>query len=69
MSSAKIYLRQNGEYGASYGNVPDTGHMIKKGTREFFTVWSIQDEDRRICVNAPRNEAEKAIAEDWRTAE
>lgn len=63
--TAKIYRRINGEYGSSCDGIQDTGHTIaEEGGR--FTVWSVHDEDRRICTDVDRNEAEKAIAADWR---
>jgi hypothetical protein len=67
-TTARIYLRRNGSYGSSCDGIEDTGHRITKGTRDFFTVWSVHDEDRVICRNATRSEAETAIAADWHTA-
>lgn len=62
---ATIYLRRNGEFGASCGGVQDTGHHILEDSGRF-TVYSINDEDVAIAERATQDEAERAIADDWR---
>ena len=70
MSSAKMYIRLNGSFGASCDGCQDTGHRIFEDSGRF-TVYSVQDmkEDVVIAENATREQAEAAIAKDWRTAE
>ena len=70
MKDANIFIRRNGAFGASCDGVQDTGHRITEDSGRF-TVYSIQDmkEDVAIVKNATREEAEKAIATDWRAAE
>lgn len=63
--TAKIYIRHNGDFGSSCDGIQDTGHTITEDSGRF-TVWSVHDEDRRICTDATRDEAEKAITLDWR---
>jgi len=63
--TAAIYRRKNGTWGSSCDGCLDTGHHILKVGGNFL-VHSIHDEDRRIASNATREEAEKAIAADWR---
>lgn len=66
MSDAKIYLRKNGSFGAECDGVRDTGHHITEDSGRF-TVYSADDyEPTTICADVPREEAEKAIAADWR---
>lgn len=64
VSSARIFLRQNGKFGAAYDGCADTGHHIVEDSG-LFTVWSIHDEDEVICKLATRSVAQEAIAEDW----
>lgn len=64
MNKAVIYRRNNGQFGASCAGVADTGHSIfEDGGR--FTVWSVHDEERFICMRATQADAERAIAVDW----
>jgi hypothetical protein len=44
--------------------VQDTGHHIVERNGRF-TVWSVEDEHKRICADVSRVKAEKAIADDW----
>lgn len=67
MTPAKIYIRRNGSFGSSCDGIQDTGHEIAEDSGRF-TVWSVHNEDRRICTDATRDEAEKAIAADWRAS-
>lgn len=69
MNNAKIYLCRNGSFGASCDGIQSTGHHILEDSGRF-TVYSIQDmeEDVVIAKDATREEAEAAIAKDWRTA-
>lgn len=64
-SKAKIYIRRNGAFGAECDGVQDTGHHITEDSGRF-TVTSVHDEERRICSDATREQAEAAIAIDWR---
>jgi hypothetical protein len=65
MTPAKIYRRINGTWGSSCDGCQDTGHHILKiGDR--FTAYSVHDIERHVCTYATRQEAEKAIADDWR---
>lgn len=64
---ATIYLRRNGEFGASCDGVQDTGHHIEEDSGKF-TVYSIHDGDEVIAQGATRDEAERAIADDWRAS-
>lgn len=66
-TSANLYLRRNGSFGASCDGVADTGHTIHEDSG-FFTVWSIRDPSEIIADDATRAEAEAAIANDWRAA-
>lgn len=67
-ATAKIYLRRNGSFGAGFpGILHDTGHAILEDSGRF-TVMSIKDDETPICINATREEAEKAIGEDWLTS-
>lgn len=69
MNDAKIYRRKNGDYGSSCDGIEDTGHHITiDRNTDLFTVWSVHHEDRTICRDVPRAEAEEAIAADWRAA-
>lgn len=63
--NARLYFRRNGSFGSSCDGCLDTGHHIVEDSGNF-TVWSVHNEDRRICRNATRAEAERAITEDWR---
>lgn len=67
MTGAKIYIRRNGSFGASCDGCQDTGHHITEDSGKF-TVFSIQDmqEDVIIAADATREDAETAIAADWR---
>lgn len=65
MKQAKIYIRRNGSYGAKYGSVCDTGHCIHEDSGKF-TVWSIDGSGHIIADNLPKEEAERAIAYDWK---
>lgn len=64
---AKLYIRRNGTFGASCAGVADTGHEIFEDSGRF-TVWSVHDEDRAICTDVTRQDAEAAIAKDWLAA-
>lgn len=64
---AKIYIRNNGAFGASCDGVADTGHLILEDSGRF-TVHSVHADEQRICINVTRAAAEQAIAEDWRSA-
>ena len=68
---ATIWFRRNGEAGAMCDGTMDTGHHIVVEHLDRFSVYSIHDmkEDVVIAQNATQEDAEKAIAEDWRTAE
>lgn len=63
--TAVIYLRRNGEFGASCDGVADTGHTILEDSGKF-TVFA-EGEDEPLIRNASRDEAEQAIAADWRS--
>ena len=63
--TAKLYLRKNGAFGAECDSTRDTGHRIV-GDSGRFTVYSVDDDEKPIAQNATREEAEKAIAADWR---
>lgn len=65
--NAKIYLRRNKSYGSSCDGCADTGHTINE-YNGLFTVWTL-DGDSYLITGATREEAERAIAEDWRKAE
>jgi hypothetical protein len=69
MTQANIYRRRNGDYGASCDGVADTGHHIVRSEKGYFTVYSLNEPERAIATLVTQPEAEKAIAEDWRTAE
>jgi hypothetical protein len=62
--AAKIYQRMNGSLGAACDGTADTGHYIDEEDGKF-TVWSII-EDGHLCTKVTREEAEKAIADEWR---
>jgi len=64
---ATLYIRNNRSFGASCDGTRDTGHAIFEDGG-LFTVYSIHDDDRPICTNATREQAEKAITDDWRAA-
>lgn len=64
---AQIYRRKNGSFGASCDGTEDTGHFIDGVAGGRFTVWSII-EDGHLCTNVTREEAEKAITDEWRAA-
>ena len=63
--TAKLYLRRNGAFGAECDGTRDTGHHIVEDSGRF-TVYSADDPDKVIAKDATREEAEKAIAADWR---
>ncbi len=65
-AAAKIYVRKNGKLGSSCDGTSDTGHFIATVEGKYL-VWSIHNEDERICTDGSREEAEKAIADDWRS--
>lgn len=65
MSNAKLYLRRNGSFGSSCDGVADTGHTIMEDSGRF-RVYSADNADEIIADNATREEAEDAIAKDWR---
>lgn len=65
MTPAKIYIRKNGAFGAECDGTRDTGHRIVEDSGRF-TVYSADDDEKAIAENATREEAEKAIAADWR---
>jgi hypothetical protein len=67
MTNAKIYQRREGSFGSSCDGTKDTGHYIAT-IGGLFEVWSVHDPDRLIATKATREEAEKAIADDWRAA-
>jgi len=69
MKEANIYIRRNGQFGASCDGCADTGHTILEDSGRF-TVYSIHDmrEDVVIATDATREQAEEAIAKDWRSA-
>jgi hypothetical protein len=61
--SAKIYLRRNGSFGASCDGCQDTGYHIEEDSGRF----TIYDHDGdMLCMDATRENAEAAIALDWR---
>jgi hypothetical protein len=63
--TAKIYQRNNGEFGASWGSVQDTGHFVFQENSGKFTVCSVHGNERIICKNVLREKAEAAIEKDW----
>jgi hypothetical protein len=66
MSAAKLFIRRNGSFGASIpGMIRDTGHHILEDSGRF-TVFG--DDNKVICENGTRDEAEVAITEDWKEA-
>lgn len=65
MPPARIYIRNNGTLGSACDAIADTGHSIAEDSGKF-TVWSVHDEDRCICSDVSRPDAEWAIAADWR---
>lgn len=65
MQQAKLYLRRNGAFGAECDGTRDTGHRIVEDSGRF-TVYSVDDDEKAIAKDATREEAEKAIAADWR---
>lgn len=69
MSRATLYIRNNGSFGSSCDGCADTGHHIVEDSGRF-TVFSVQDmrEDEIIAADATREEAEAAIASDWRNS-
>lgn len=69
MTNAKLYIRRNGSFGASCDGCQDTGHEITEDSG-LFTVYSIHDmrEGEAIIESGTREEAEAAIAKDWRSA-
>lgn len=69
MSNAKIYIRRNGQFGASCDGCHDTGHHITEDSGRF-TVYPILSwgEDDPIVAGVTREQAEKAIARDWRSS-
>jgi hypothetical protein len=62
--TAKIYMRRNGSFGSSYRGVEDTGHCIHEDSGKF-TVWSCDGSGAAICHDASKEQAERAIADDW----
>lgn len=66
--TAKLYLRRNGSFGASCDGCADTGHHILEDSGRF-AVFSVQDgrEGTIIAQDATREDAEAAIALDWRS--
>lgn len=65
--TAKIYLRQNGSFGSSCDRCQDTGHHITEDSGKF-TVYSADNVELIIALDVSREEAEKAIETDWRSA-
>ncbi len=65
MSDAKLYIRRNGSFGAECDGVQDTGYHVTEDSGRF-TVLSLDDDETPIAENVTRDEAEKAIAADWR---
>ncbi len=65
-ATAKLYLRNNGSFGAECDGCKDTGHHIEEDSGRF-TVWDL-DGEYVIAWDVPREDAERAIAEDWRAA-
>lgn len=64
-SNANLYLRRNGQFGASCDGTQDTGHTILEDSG-LFTVFNDDDPDTPIISDATREQAEAAIAADWR---
>lgn len=61
--NAKIYIRRNGRFGSSCDGTLDTGHDISEDSGRF----TVRDHDGGIlCRDVCREEAEAAIAHDWR---
>jgi hypothetical protein len=65
MKTAQLYIRNNGSFGANCDGTADTGHTIHEDSGRF-TVFSLDDGDDAICTDATRDEAQDAIARDWR---
>ncbi len=63
---AKIYLRKNGSFGASCDGCADTGYFIAEDSGRF-TVYPDGGAEP-IIRDATREQAELAIAADWRQA-
>ena len=57
----KFFRRQNGQMGASYRGVLDTGYDIYEDG-EKFTVWGFGE---LIVERATEDQARAAVAEDW----
>lgn len=66
-TGASLYIRRNGAFGASCDGIRDTGHWITEDSGRF-TVFPVGGGDDPIVSNVTREEAEKAIAADWRAA-
>jgi len=64
--TAKLYIRRNGAFGASCDGTADTGYDITEDSGKF-TVYSLYDPDVVIARDVSREEAEAAIANDWRS--
>ena len=64
--TATIYIRKNGQFGASCDEIADTGHTILEDSGRF-TVFG-DGEDEPIIENATRADAEAAIERDWRAS-
>jgi hypothetical protein len=62
---AHIYLRRDGAFGAACGGTLDTGYRIFEDSG-YFTVYCLDDGTKPIAENATRQDAEDAIAVDWR---
>lgn len=69
MRIAKIYIRRNGQFGASCDDCQDTGRHIT-GDSGKFTVYHILSwgEDDPIVAGVTREQAEEAIARDRRSS-
>lgn len=64
---AKIYLRKDGSFGASCDGYADTGHVIAEASGRF-TVYPVDGGEKPVIRDATREQAELAIAADWRQA-
>ncbi|MBY2992457.1 hypothetical protein HF272_13565 [Rhizobium leguminosarum] len=65
LKDAKLYRRRNGTLGSSCDGCADTGHHIVE-VEGGLAVYSIHEEETLIANHASPNEAERAIATDWR---
>lgn len=65
MTRATVYIRNNGSFGVACGKTQDAGYHITEDSGKF-TVWN--SDERLVCKDVGRDEAEREIYKDWNRA-